>query len=93
MTVGELRQRLERYNDEEIIDMKCLVDNNYYRGYIKDVYKLFMSKAQKEQPVTIELIVDWNLSIRQRFDILGKTVEDAIDRNSTELTNIAYRGR
>ena len=93
MTVGELRQRLERYDDCESIDMKCLVDNNYYRGYIKDVYKLFVPKAQKEQPVTIELEVDWNLSIRQRFDMLGKAVEDAIDRNSTELTNIAYGGR
>ena len=92
MTVGELRQQLERYNDDEIIDIKCLVDNNYYRGYIKDIYKLFVPKAQKEQPVTIELTVNWNLSIRQRFDILGKAVEDAIDRNSTELTNIAYGG-
>ena len=93
MTVGELRQRLERYNDDEIIDMKCLVDNNYYKGYIQDVYKLFVPKVQKEQPVTIELKVDCNLSIRQRFDMLGKAVEDAIDRHSTELTNIAYRGR
>ena len=93
MTVGELKQRLEKYNDDNIIDMKCLVDNNYYRGYIKDVYKLFVPKAQKEQPVTIELKVDWNLSIRQRFDMLGKAVEDAIDRNSAELTNIAYGGR
>jgi len=93
MTVGELRQRLERYNEDEIIDMKFLVDNNYYRGYIKDVYKLFVSKSQQEQPVTIELQVDLNLSIRQRFDLLGKAVEDAIDRNSTELTNIAYGGR
>lgn len=93
MTVGELKQRLERYNDDGIIGMKCLVDNNYYRGYIKDVYKLFVSKAQKEQPVTIELKIDWNLSIRQRFDMLGKAVEDAINRNSTELTNIAYGGR
>lgn len=93
MTVGELKQRLERYNDDEIIGMKCLVDNNYYRGYIKDVYKLFVPTVQKEQPVTIELKIDWNLSIRQRFDMLGKAVEDAIDRNSTELTNIAYGGR
>ena len=93
MTVGELRQRIERYNDNESIDMKCLVDNNYYRGYVQDVYKLFVSKAQKEQPVIIELKVDWNLSIRQRFDMLGKAVEDAIDRNSTYLTNIAYGGR
>jgi len=93
MTVGELRQRLERYNEDEIIDMKFLVNNNYYRGYIKDVYKLFVSKSQQEQPVTIELQVDLNLSIRQRFDLLGKAVEDAIDRNSTELTNIAYGGR
>jgi hypothetical protein len=93
MTVGELRQRLERYNEDEIIDMKFLVDNNYYRGYIKDVYKLFVSKSQQKQPVTIELQVDLNLSIRQRFDLLGKAVEDAIDRNSTELTNIAYGGR
>ena len=43
--------------------------------------------------MTIELKVDWNLSIRQRFDMLGKAVEDAIDRNSAELTNIAYGGR
>ena len=93
MTVGELKQRLERYNDDEVIDMKCLVDNNYYRGYIEDVYKLFVPKVKKEQPVTIELKVDWNSSIRQRFDMLGKAVEDAIDRNSTELTNIAYGGR
>ena len=93
MTIGELRQRLERYNDDEIIDMKCLVDNNYYRGYIEDVYKLFVPKAKKEQPVTIVLTVDYNLSIRQRFDMLGKAVEDAIDHNSTELTNIAYGGR
>lgn len=93
MTVGELRQRLERYNENEIIDMKFLVDNNYYRGYIKDVYKLFVSKSQQEQPVTIELQVDLNLSIRQRFDLLGKAVEDTIDHNSTELTNIAYGGR
>ena len=93
MTVGELKKQLERYNDDEIIDMKCLVDNNYYRGYIQDVYKLFVPKAQKEQPVTIELKVAWNLSIRQRFDMLGKAVEDAIDRNSAELTNIAYGGR
>ena len=60
MTVGELRQQLERYNDDEIIDMKCLVDNNYYRGYIEGVYKLFVLKAKKEPPVTIELKVDWN---------------------------------
>ena len=93
MTVGELKQRLERYNDDEIIDMKCLVDNNYYRGYIKDVYTLFMSKSQKDQPVTIELKVDWNLSIKQRFDMLGKAVENSIDRNSSELTHIAYGGR
>ena len=93
MTVGELRQRLERYNDNEIIDMKCLVDNNYYRGYIEDVYKLFAPKAKKEQPVTIELTVDYNLSIRQRFDMLGKAVEDAIDHNSTQSTNISYGGR
>ena len=93
MTVGELKKRLGRYNDDEIIDMKCLVDNNYYKGYIEDVYKLFVPKAQKEQQVTIELKVDWNLSIRQRFDMLGKAVEDAIDRHSTELTNIAYGGR
>ena len=92
MTVGELKKRLERYNDDESIDMKCLVDNNYYRGYIEDVYKPFVSKAKKEQPVIIELEVDCNLSIRQRFDMLGKAVEDAIDRNSTELTNIAYGG-
>ena len=48
MTVGELKKRLERYNDDESIDMKCLVDNNYYRGYIEDVYKPFVSKAKKE---------------------------------------------
>ena len=93
MTVGELRQRLKRYNDDEIIDVKCLVDNNYYRVNVKDVYRLFVPNSRKEQPVTIELKIDYNLSIRQRFDMLGKAVEDAIGRNSKELANIAYGGR
>ena len=47
MTVGELRKRLERYNDDEIIDMKCLVENNYYKGYIKDVYSYLYQKLKK----------------------------------------------
>lgn len=92
MTVGELRQMLEKYDDCKSIDVKCLVDNNYYRGHVKDVYKLFVPNSQKEQPVTIELKIDFNLSVRERFDMLGKAVEDAIDRNSTYLTNIAYGG-
>lgn len=93
MTVGELRQRLERFGDDEVLDMRCLVENNFYRGYIKDVYKLFTSQTQKNQPVTIELQVDCRMSIRQKFDMLGKVIEEAIERNSTGLTNIAYGGR
>ena len=93
MTVGELRQRLKKYDDCESIDVKCLVDNNYYRVNVKDVYRLFEPNSRKEQPVTIELKIDYNLSIRQRFDMLGKAVEDAIVRNSKELANIAYGGR
>lgn len=82
MTVGELREQLKRYDENEELDIRCLVDNNFYRGYVTDVYKLQVLQMQKAQPVTIELKVDCRMSIRQRFDMLGKMVEEAIERNS-----------
>lgn len=99
MTVGELRQRLIIFSDEEDIELKCLVDdnfhvdNNFYKGSIKDVYKLYQPQTKMTQPVTIELKVKQDLTIRQRFDMIGETIEEAINRNSRELANIAYRGR
>lgn len=99
MTVGELKQRLMMFSDEEDIELRCLVDenfhvdDNFYKGYIKDIYKLYQPQTKKIQPVTIELQVQQDLTISQRFDMIGKAIEKAIERNSRELTNIAYSGR
>lgn len=93
MTAGELKQRLMKFDDNEDVEMKCLIDDNFYKGYIRDVYKQCPTLNQKVTPVTIELQVQQDLTIRQRFDMIGTAIEKAIDRNSTELTNIAYRGR
>lgn len=90
MTIGELKKKLEKYNDQDKVDIMCYVDDESYTGCITDVYK---NVVETWRPVIIQTSVDYYPSIEHRFQMLGRIVEDAIDRNSTSLANIAYGGR
>ena len=78
MTVGELKKKLEKYEDKDPISVRCYIDDEPWTGCVSDVYK---NIVEPWMPVIIQIFADYYPSIEHRFQTLGRIVEDAIDKN------------
>lgn len=92
MTVKEVKKLLDKYSDDDNVNVMCRVDDDWYNIRLLDVYKEYNSLSST-RPIKVEFEAIRDLSIEEMFAKLGEMVQKAIDNNSKSLTNIAYGGR
>ena len=92
MTVREVKKLLDKYSDDDNVNIMCRVDDDWYNMRLLDIHKEYNSLSST-RPVKVEFEALNNLTIEEMFSKLGEMVQKAIDNNSKSLTNIAYGGR
>lgn len=86
MTYSDLKQgRLMIFPDESEIEIYVNFLGKYYKVKLVDVYQRNRNKS-----VTIEMNTEYDPTITELSTMLGKRIENAIEQNTRELTNIAY---
>lgn len=89
MTYSDLRQgHFVIFPEESEIEIYINFLGKYYKVKLADVYQ-----RNKNKPVTIEMNTEYDPTITELSTMLGKRIENAIDQNTRELTNIAYNGQ